>query len=161
MWAGMYLDVNQPHQTFLRAAGSLGWGLPAALGAKCAHPERPVICFSGDGGLYYHLSELETAARHGINAVILVNNNHSLNMETELFADAYGGTQSSGFEMWKFRELNLAKVAESLGCLGIRVEKPSELQPALEEALASGRPALVDVDSDIEALAPAAWAPEK
>ena len=63
--------------------------------------------------------------------------------------------------MWKFRELNLAKVAESLGCLGIRVEKPSELQPALEEALASGRPALVDVDSDIEALAPAAWAPEK
>ena len=161
MWAGMYLDINQPHQTFLRAAGSLGWGLPAALGAKCAHPERPVICFSGDGGLYYHLSELETAARHGINAVILVNNNHSLNMETELFADAYGGTQSSGFEMWKFRELNLAKVAESLGCLGIRVEKPSELQPALEEALASGRPALVDVDSDIEALAPAAWAPEK
>ena len=50
-----------------------------AVGAKCAQPDRPVICFTGDGGFYYHLAELETAARYGINTVIVVNNNRSLN----------------------------------------------------------------------------------
>ena len=48
------------------------------MGVKCALPNRPVLCFTGDGGFYYHISELETAARFGINIVVLVNNNHSL-----------------------------------------------------------------------------------
>lgn len=160
MWAGMFLHINQPTQRFLRAAGSLGWGLPAAIGAKCAQPDRPVVLFSGDGGFYYHLAELETAARYGIQIIVVVNNNRSLNMETELFRDAYGGEQNRGFEMWQFEDLNLARVAESLGCQGIRVEKPAELRPALEKALESGRPTVIDTVSDIELLAPAAWAPQ-
>ena len=81
-------------------------------------------------------------------------------METELFRDAYGGEQNRGFEMWQFEDLNLARVAESLGCQGIRVEKPAELRPALEKALESGRPTVIDTVSDIELLAPAAWAPQ-
>jgi len=159
MWSAMYLELTEPQQTFIRAAGSLGWGLPAALGAKCAAPGRPVVCFSGDGGFYYHLAELETAARYGINVVIVVNNNHSYNQETELFATAFGGRQTDGFEMWQFTEVNLAHVAESLGCVGVRVERPGQIAPAVQHALHCGRPAIVDVATDIEALAPPAWTP--
>ncbi|MFH0962539.1 MAG: thiamine pyrophosphate-binding protein [Planctomycetota bacterium] len=159
MWSAMYIELTEPQQTFIRAAGSLGWGLPAALGAKCAAPDRPVVCFSGDGGFYYHLAELETAARYGINVVIVVNNNHSYNQETELFANACGGRQTSGFEMWRFNEVNLADIAESLGCVGVRVERPDQIAPALQHALRCDRPAVVDVTTDIKALAPLAWTP--
>jgi acetolactate synthase-1/2/3 large subunit len=152
-WTGAHIELR-PGQTFLRAAGSLGWALPAALGAKCARPDRPVVCFTGDGGFYYHMAELETAGRYGINAVIVVNDNHSLNQETDIFAQAYGGQQNASFEMWKFQDLDLAKVANALGCFGERVEKPEGIRPALERAVASGRPAVVDVVSDINVLAP-------
>ncbi|MFQ5878925.1 MAG: thiamine pyrophosphate-binding protein [Dehalococcoidia bacterium] len=158
IWTGTHIELRRPGQTYLRAAGSLGWGFPAALGAKCALPDRPVICFTGDGGFYYHLGELETAARFGINAVIVVNNNHSLSQETRGFDAAYGGQQRGGaFNMWQFQEVNFARVAEAMGCFGVRAERPEEIKPALEQALASGRPAVVDVASDIKALAPRAW----
>ena len=79
MWTGDMVDLSRPGQGYIRAAGSLGWGLPAALGAQVAQPDRPVVLFTGDGGLWYHVGELETAARCGIPAVIVVNNNSSLN----------------------------------------------------------------------------------
>src|SRR5213594_5018648 len=78
MWTGQMIRLTKPGQRFLRCAGSLGWGLPATLGAKCALPDRPVIGFCGDGGFYYHLAELETAARFNISAIMLVNNNYAL-----------------------------------------------------------------------------------
>jgi acetolactate synthase-1/2/3 large subunit len=143
--------------TYLRAAGSLGWGLPAAMGAKCACPDRPVVCFSGDGGFYYHIGELETAARFGINTVTVVNDNGALSQETVLFHQAYSREEPSGFKMWQFQKLNLARVAESFGCYAERVEQPSQIRPALERALASGRPAVLDVVTDIRALAPDPW----
>ena len=139
IWSGTHIELHHPGQTYIRAAGSLGWGLPAAIGAKCAAPHRPVVCFTGDGGFYYHLSELETALRYGIHPVIVVNDNRSLNQETEIFASAYGGVQRQGLEMWQFRDLNIAAMAESLGCRGIRVEQPEAVAPALEGGLA-GRP---------------------
>jgi acetolactate synthase-1/2/3 large subunit len=157
IWTGTHLELHHPGQTYLRAAGSLGWGLPAALGAKCACPNRPVVCFSGDGGFYYHISELETAVRYGINTVTIVNNNHSLSQETLLFAQAYGGRQDSGFKMWQFEDLNLARIAEAFGCYAERVERPAQVRPALDRAFASGRPAVLDVVSDIRALAPDPW----
>jgi acetolactate synthase I/II/III large subunit len=158
IWAGTMIDLNQPDQRFYRCAGSLGWGFPGALGVKCALPDRPVLCFTGDGGFYYHLAELETAARFGINAVILVNNNHSLNQETRLFNDAYGGQQRGGaHDMWVFKDVNFARVAEEMGCVGIRVEQPDQLADALQQAFGADRPVVVDVQSDIEALAARAW----
>ena len=158
MWTGQQLELRSPRQMFLRAAGSLGWGFPAALGAKCAFPDRPVVCFTGDGGFFYHATELETAARYGINAVIVVNNNFSLNQDERPFNAAYGGQQHEGFEMWQFsRETDFVKLAESLGCMGIRVEQPSEIQPSLKRALAANRPVVVDVLTDIKAMAPRAW----
>ena len=55
VWTGTMLDLKHPDQTYIRCSGSLGWGLPAAMGAKCAQPDRPVLCFTGDGGIWYHL----------------------------------------------------------------------------------------------------------
>jgi acetolactate synthase-1/2/3 large subunit len=157
MWSAQQLWVSKPWD-FLRAAGSLGWAFPASLGAKVAMPKKPVVCFTGDGGFWYHLQELETAVRCGIPTVTVVNNNNSLNQETTIFRHAYGGKPSKKQgEMWHFSKINFATIAESMGALGIRVVKPGELRSALDRAISSGRPAVVEVMSDIEALAPNAW----
>jgi acetolactate synthase-1/2/3 large subunit len=159
IWTGTMMDLKHPDQSFIRCAGSLGWGLPAAMGAKCAQPERPVICFTGDGGIWYHLSELETAVRNGINTVTIVNNNHSLNQEQDGVEQIYGGRTTGSDELWLFDDADFARIAESMGALGLTVNKPSELAGALDQALASGRPAVVDVKTHVEGIAPRAWTP--
>ena len=75
MWMGGMFDLKSSGQNYIRSAGHLGWAFPASLGVKCAAPDRPVICFTGDAGFWYHIAEVETAVRWGINAVIVVNNN--------------------------------------------------------------------------------------
>ncbi len=154
IWSGTMIELTQPNQRYLRCAGSLGWGLPAAMGAKCAAPDRPVICFTGDGGFWYHMNELETAVRCGIHTVTVVNNNHSLNQVRSDVDRAYAGQAGDSDEIWVFQDLDLARVVESMGCLGIRVERPGDIQSALEQALAADRPAVVDVVSDINIVAP-------
>ncbi|HET9405528.1 MAG TPA: thiamine pyrophosphate-binding protein [Burkholderiales bacterium] len=161
MWTGQMIDMTQPGQRYIRCEGSLGWGLPGAMGVKCALPDRPVLCFTGDGGIYYHLTELETAARHGINLVVVVNNNSSLNQEIPLVKTAYREKRDdrSG-EIWRFQKnANLAKVAEALGCAAFRVEKPGELKDLLPRAFAMGKPVVLDCISEEQALAPTAWLP--
>ena len=159
VWTGTMIDLKHPDQAFIRCSGSLGWGLPAAMGAKCAAPDRPVLCFTGDGGIWYHMSDLETAAKSQINAVILVNNNHSLNQEQGGVESVYGGRTAGSDELWLFPEADFAKIAESMGCFGITVNKPSELAGALDQAFAAGKPAVVDVKTHVEGIAPRAWRP--
>ena len=155
MWTGAMLDLNRPGQSYIRAAGSLGWGLPAAIGAKLAVPDRPVLLFSGDGGFWYHLSELETAVRWNVSAVLMVNNNRSLNMEIDIYKDAYGGQlERNHADLWKFHDVSFAAMAETMGARGIRVQKPGEIAGALEQAFAAGRPCVVEVMTDIDAIAP-------
>jgi len=158
IWTARFIELSSPDQRYYRTAGSLGWGLPGALGVKCALPDRPVVLFTGDGGLYYHIAELETAARHKINAVIVVNNNSALNQEIRLNDSAYGGKQRGrAEEMWRFPHLNFAKIAEDFGCAGIRVEHPGELGDAIKRAIGMERPVVVDVVSDMYAIAPHPW----
>ena len=160
IWTAGMIDLKHPGQSYFRTAGSLGWGFPAALGIKCALPDRPVVCFTGDGGFYYHIAELETAARHNINAVIVVNNNSALNQEIRLNDAAYGGKQRGrAEEMWRFPNIDFTKVAAAFGCVGIRVEKPGELGGALERAIGLGRPVVVDVVTDMYAIADKPWTP--
>jgi acetolactate synthase-1/2/3 large subunit len=155
MWTGGMIDLCRPGQGYIRAAGSLGWGLPAALGAQVAQPGRPVVLFTGDGGLWYHIGELETAARRQIPAVIVVNNNGSLNQEINPYSAAYGGSLHGRHgELWHFRETDFARVAESMGVLGLTVKKAADFEGALHKALASNGPAVIDVVTDVEALAP-------
>jgi acetolactate synthase-1/2/3 large subunit len=159
IWTGTMVDAKHPDQMFLRCAGSLGWAFPAAMGVKCAVPERPVVCFTGDGGFWYHLGELETAVRYGINTITIVNNNHSLNQEKRGNERYYGGEPGNVEELWMFPDTNFAKLAEDMGGFGIRVHHPGDIQGALDKAVASGKPAVVDVVSDINGIAPRAWTP--
>ncbi|MCE2530651.1 MAG: thiamine pyrophosphate-binding protein [Acidimicrobiia bacterium] len=157
MWMGGMFDTRTPDQRYLRSAGHLGWAFPAALGAKCAAPERPVVCFTGDAGFWYHLAEVETAVRWGINTVTVVNNNSSGNQSARGFDRAYGGKQTpDGRSLWTFNDVDFARLAEGMGAMGIRVEKPGEIGPALERALAAERPVVIDVVTDIDAMAPLA-----
>ena len=158
IWTARFLELNQPGQSYFRTAGSLGWGFPATLGVKCALPDRPVVCFTGDGGFYYHIAELETARRHNINAVIVVNNNSALNQEIRLNDIAYGGKQRGrAEEMWRFPDINFAKIAEGFGCVGMRVEKAADLDDTLKKAVAMNKPVVVDVVTDMYAIAPHPW----
>jgi acetolactate synthase-1/2/3 large subunit len=158
MWTAAMLDLSHPEQGYIRAAGSLGWGLPAALGAKLAVGPRPVLLFTGDGGFWYHLSELETAVRWNISAVLLVNNNQSLNMEIDIYTDAYGGALKANHgELWKFTDVSFAAIAEQMGAVGLTVSKPNEIGSALDQAFSCGRPCVIDVRTDIDALAPTAF----
>ena len=157
MWMGGMYDVRGSRQSFMRSAGHLGWAFPAGLGAKCAAPGRPVVSFTGDAGLWYHIGELETAVRWNIAAVTVVNNNSSGNQSKRGFDRAYGGEQTAkARELWTYTSVDLARVASDIGALGIRVERPKDFEPALAQALESRRPALIDVVTDIEAIAPAA-----
>ena len=152
IWTGTLVGLKRPGQRYIRCSGTLGWGFPGSLGVKCALPDRPVLCFCGDGGFYYHIAELETAARLGINVVVLVNNNGSLAQEKRGFDSAYGGNQrGKARDMWVFKQSNFAAVAEAMGCLGIRVERANQIRPALEQAFGAKRPVVIDVQSDIEA----------
>ncbi len=161
MWTGQMIDITQPGQRYIRCAGSLGWGFPGAMGVKCALPDRAVLCFTGDGGMYYHLAELETAARYGINLVVVVNNNSSLNQEIPLVQTAYKGKPGGrSDDIWRFQKaVDFAKVAEALGCAGFRVEQPGQLKELLPRAFAMGKPVVIDAVSDEQALAPKAWSP--
>jgi acetolactate synthase I/II/III large subunit len=153
IWSGTMIELTQPGQRYIRSAGSLGWGFPGSIGVKCALPDRPVLCFTGDGGMYYHLAELETAARYGINVVVLVNDNSALNQEIPLINAAYEANPSGrADEMWRFEKIDFAKVAESLGCAGFRVQKPGELKELLPRAFGMGRPVVIDAVTDVNAF---------
>ncbi len=162
MWSSTMVDFLRPGQRYIRCAGSLGWGLPGAIGVKCALPEQQVICFAGDGAAHYHIAELETAARCGINIVLVVNNNNGLNQELPLCDYAYEGrAHGKQDEIWRFTNVNFAKIAEAYGCVGISVGNPSGLREALDVALSAGKPAVIDCSTDAGALARLAWTPPK
>ena len=154
IWTGTMIDFKHTTQRYFPCAGSLGWGFPGALGVKCALPDKPVLCFTGDGGFYYHIAELETARRYNINLVVLVNNNSGLSQEVTLNKNNYGGNPRGNWEeLWTFTDNNFAKIAEAFGCGGIRVEKPGEIKDALKQAFSMNKPVVIDVVSDVDVLA--------
>jgi acetolactate synthase-1/2/3 large subunit len=155
MWMGGMFDLRNPKQSYMRSAGHLGWAFPAGIGAKAACPERPVVVFTGDAGFWYHIGEIETAVRWHINSVTVVNNNGGGNQSKRGFDRAYGGEQTEqARELWTYRKVNFARIAEEIGALGLRVERPADFPAALARALAADRPAVIDVATDIEAIAP-------
>ena len=159
IWTGAMVSLNHPSQTYIRAAGSLGWSFPAALGAKCGVPERPVVCFTGDGALYYHFGEMETAVRCGINTVTVVNNNSCFGQCSKGVNNVYGERQGNREELYRFGNINFARVAEEMGCMGMRVEEPGEIAGAIKEALGAKRPVVIDVVTDPACQAPQPWSP--
>ena len=159
IWTGTMVDFNGEGQSYQRAAGSLGWAFPASLGAQCAAGSRKVVCFTGDGGFYYHLAELETARRCNIPATIIVNNNSGFGQNLTGVRRIAGSRPGRGEELIRFGPTDFTQVARSFGVRGIRVEQPGEIAPALREALAADAPVVVDVVTDLEPRAPEPWSP--
>lgn len=161
IWAATMIALKGPSQRLARCAGSLGWALPGGIGAKFALGDRPVVVLTGDGGIYYHLAELETAARYGLNLVVVVNNNGAYAGEKSFWDAAYGEgfRPEAYYASWRFGNIGFAQVARDLGCSGIRVEEPGEIAPAIKKALASSGPTVVDVVTDPEAVHAKGWTP--
>jgi acetolactate synthase-1/2/3 large subunit len=159
IWTGTMIELNGAGQSYLRAAGSLGWAFPASLGAKCAAGSRKVVCFTGDGGFYYHLAELESARRCGIAVTVIVNNNSGFGQNLTGVHRIAGNRPGRGEELIRFGPTDFTNVARSFGVRGIRVEQPGEIAPALREALAADETVVVDVVTDLEPRAPAPWTP--
>jgi benzoylformate decarboxylase len=147
------IEFNRPDSIFGERIGAIGWGMGAAMGVKLAHPNRPVIGVVGDGSAMMTVQGLWTAANSNIPVVYLVCNNRSyrilkLNMNIyksevldEAAPDSYVGMD---FPI----PLDLAAMANACGVYGRTIEDPEEIAPAVETALASGRPALLDVVID-------------
>jgi acetolactate synthase I/II/III large subunit len=159
IWTGTMIDLNGEGQTYLRAAGSLGWSFPASLGAQCAAPDRKVLCFTGDGGFYYHLAELETARRCGIPVTVVVNNNSGFGQNLTGVRRIAGNRPGRGEELIRFGPTDFTALARSFGVESVRVEQADQIAPALAAALEAGGPMVVDVVTDLEPRAPEPWAP--
>lgn len=153
-WSARHVQLRDG-QTMIRAAGSLGWGFPASIGAKCALPDREVICLTGDAGFYYHIGELETARRYGINVIVVVNNNLSMNQEAS-FWDVGNVDQEKN---WTFEDVSFANVARDFGCHGEQVNDPADFAAALAKARSAGMPAVIDVRTDPAVRAPVSYGP--
>jgi acetolactate synthase-1/2/3 large subunit len=150
-WIGSLFPV-QAGKTMVRANGSLGWVLPGILGAQLARPQRRAVALSGDGGLLYHIGELETALRWSIPAIIVVVNNSCL-------ASEYHTQKKHGHvvkQVLDFSDTDFAAVARAFGAFGERVTETKDIKDAIRAALASGKPGIVDVVCSKEAVAPSA-----
>jgi acetolactate synthase-1/2/3 large subunit len=145
VWAH-YLNRIYTPRSFLWAAdsGHLGTALPYAIGAKLAQPDRPVYAICGDGAFALNLQELETAARLRLPLVVVVADDHQWGMIKAAQMAAYDA-RYIGVD---FDDVRYDQVAQACGCHGERVEDPKEILPALERAVASGKPAVVDVVVD-------------
>ena len=138
-WMAHLFQSQQAH-TFFCPGGTagMGWGLPAAVGLQIAYPGRPVVCVTGDGGYMMTVNALSTAMQYGLPIVCVVFNDGALGMVRH--HQAPGQYIAS-----EFAETDNAAVARGFGCYGVQVADSRELPDALRQALASGRPAVVDV----------------
>jgi acetolactate synthase-1/2/3 large subunit len=147
-WISRYQRFSRPRTYVGPASGAMGYGLPAAIGAKLAQPGSPVISVSGDGGVLMTISELETAVRHDVNVVALVLDN-SRHGTIRMHQERQHPGRVIGTELGS---LDLAKVATGLGAAGYLVEDSGDLEATMRAALASGVPSLIQVRMDREQL---------
>ncbi|MGN0335057.1 MAG: biosynthetic-type acetolactate synthase large subunit [Lachnospiraceae bacterium] len=148
MWAAQYYKYTKP-RTLLTSGGlgTMGYGLGACIGAKVACPDKTVINIGGDGCFRMNMNELATASRYNIPIIQVVINNHVLGMVRQWQSLFYGGRYSATVLN---DSVDFVKVAEALGCVGIRVTKKEEVGPALEKAIACGRPVVIDCQIDCD-----------
>jgi len=142
VWAHYLNRIYEP-RTLLWAgdSGHLGTGLPYAIAAKLAKPERDVYLLTGDGSFMFNIQEMETASRLGTKVHVIILNDRAYGMirgvQKLLYKEKYYGVD--------FSDVNYAKVAEAMGWFGVRVEEPEEIRDALEKAYRQKKPALIDV----------------
>lgn len=157
-WTAQFTEFRRG-QRYLRAAGSLGWAFPAAIGTVCAVPGAPVVCFTGDGALYYHLGELETLRRWNLPLVVVVNNNAALGQGLRSVKKLYEGREGHLRDLALFNDVDFASLARTFDIAGSRVSDPKDIVPTIRAAVASGKPHVVDVVTDPDCNPEPAWIP--
>jgi len=146
LWMASFNPIFEPRSYLYTAKfGHLGTGLPYAIGAKLAAPDRPVYLVSGDGAMGFNIQELETAHRYNLPIVVVVSTDMGWGMEraSQLFAQV-----GRMVETELSADVRYDQVAEGFGCYGEKVEQLDQLRPALERAVASGKPALIQAMVD-------------
>jgi acetolactate synthase-1/2/3 large subunit len=142
MWAAQYFQFENP-RTFITSGGlgTMGYGFPAAIGAKVGCPDRTVIDIAGDGSFQMTSQELATASKSDIKVIVAILNNSYLGMVRQwqelFFGERYSYTDIS-------QSVDFVKLAEAYGLVGIRAEKPSEVPSAISEALSADRTVVID-----------------
>ena len=147
MFAALHYPFDEPrHWINSGGAGTMGFGLPAALGVKLAHPEGTVVCVTGDGSIQMNIQELSTATQYGIPVVIICLNNHFLGMVKQWQDLIYSGRHSQTY----MNSLpDFVKLAESYGHVGIKIATPDELESKLKEAFGiKNKLVFVDINVD-------------
>ena len=147
MFAALHYGFDKPRRWINSGgAGTMGFGLPAAIGVKFAHPEATVVCVTGDGSIQMNIQELSTATQYGISVVIICLNNHFLGMVKQWQDLIYSGRHSQTY----MNSLpDFVKLAESYGHVGIKIATPDELESKLQEAF-SIKNKLVFVDINVD-----------
>jgi benzoylformate decarboxylase len=142
-----YVRINHPGGYHLAVSGGLGFAMPASVGFKLAVPERPVACIIGDGSSMYSIQALWSAARYGAGVAFVVINNRGYSI-LKGFRDAIGaGEKVPGLDV---RGVDIVQTAKGFGVEGEAVERAEDLRSAIDRALSSGRPYLLDVIVDPE-----------
>ena len=147
MFAALHYPFNKPRRWINSGgAGTMGFGLPAALGVKLAHPDAGVVCVTGDGSIQMNIQELSTATQYGIPVVIICLNNHFLGMVKQWQDLIYSGRHSQTY----MNSLpDFVKLAESYGHVGIKIATPDELESKLKEAFdIKNKLVFVDINVD-------------
>lgn len=139
-WVHQTIDRYPGHWVSCGASGAIGFGLPAAMAARLAFPDRPVILISGDGSLTFGIAELETASRQGLPFVALVADDQAWGITLAGQTLQYGHGTTSELGPIRFDQL-----AEALGARGVRVSQATEIEPAIRAGLALDRPTLIHV----------------
>ncbi|ANK95509.1 MULTISPECIES: acetolactate synthase catalytic subunit [Rhizobium] len=143
MWVAGQLRALSPGMRFIspRGLAGLGWGVPLALGAKAARPDKPVVAIVGDGGFAHSWAELETMVRSKLPVLIIVLNNGVLGFQRDAETVKFGSFTTA----CKFADVDHQKIAEACGCPAVRIFDPADLPRYLERGLAGPGPLLIEV----------------
>ncbi|MBP1719349.1 MAG: thiamine pyrophosphate protein binding domain protein, partial [Deltaproteobacteria bacterium] len=156
VWMGMFRTARREgHYLESGLYGCLGIGIPYAIAAKLLYPQKRVLNIIGDGSVGFNFMEFETAIRKKIPVVIVISNDLGWGMIRHSSKLKLGRTIEEASEIGQIR---YEKFVESMGGIGIFVEKPEEIRPALEKAFSSGKPACINVLTDPSAVGPGALA---
>jgi thiamine pyrophosphate-dependent acetolactate synthase large subunit-like protein len=143
-WFGRNFRMHKSQKMVMSGTlATMGFGLPGALAAALAYPGRQIVCLTGDGGLTMVLGDFLTALKYNLPVKVFVINNKRLGMIMQ-------EQKVEGYESWQtdLYDLNFADYAEHQGGVGIRVAEPNDLKSAVDKALATDKPAIVDIETD-------------
>ena len=146
MWAAQHYRFEKPNHLMTSGGlGTMGYGLPSAIGVKIAHPDKPVICITGEASFMMNIQELSTAVQHGAGVKILLLNNHYQGMVRQWQEMLHDGRLA---ESEMIGMPNFVKTAEAFGLVGLRAEKPSELDDVIDAMMKEEGPVIAEIETD-------------